>query len=226
MLSNLSYIFMFTGNEPAAPLTNAMREELRPIESQLMLPAVFSAEDLHFLLADPNVMGLRFYPATKDEEDRLLATGVNSARSDIHNRYIRNADNRVGPSGDLFAALEIEATSSIQLDQLTKREAFANANATGFCSVYFSRKSLNEILTETCRGVRIVAVIHDSPHLFKAFTLVAIPLDAAGDEIMINEEVAALRSLAPCPPDCGTPDQYLNPYNINLNISKDPLPAF
>ena len=99
----------------------------------------------------------------------------------------------------------------------------------GYFSVFFSRESIEYFTQiEGCKGLRFIT--HRLTDIFntyiKPLTMSVVAVDDM-DMTIIKEidgfEVAALESLSPCPPDCGDPKRYINPYEVDLDENIFPI---
>jgi len=209
----------FTGLESALALSATARMMER---SDALFEAFFTKEDIMFLLAPANAVGIRLYPASHAVGgNSLVGAGVQADRSDIESRYILSGGQDSNILSESMSKIVIQDNSFMQQQALTTDQH------SGFFSVYFSKSMLEETLNVLdCVGVIFYCSTLELPNqsfLITPLTLTAIPVNASGEMMMVNESAAAFKSLAPCPPDCGDPKHYLNPYLVDLNIGTQPI---
>ena len=194
----------------------------------------FHKDDLVRLLDQENAIGIRFYPGSNQGQDSLIGVGVeidetitgfSNKRVDIEDLFILSGGPAINAeSDDTLSRVAALNNCIAQQNKLTIDDESVpdSEKRSGFFSVFFSREAIQHLLDfQSCAGLRIYChVLEHEDERFqtavKPLTLFAVPVGNFG-QALIQSETAALESLAPCPPDCGDPNKYLNPYNINLN---------
>jgi hypothetical protein len=167
-------------------------------------------------------------------------------RGDIDSFYVLSGgDDKNVPSkliDNLMEKQEIQSDVEALQGSLTEggQNIPEEEHRTGFFSVFFSQDSILHLIgRENCAGLRFFG--HDLLGFFDTKftprTFTAVPVDGNDSQMdpiftTINQsdgtnltiETSAFESLAPCPPDCGDPQRYINPYKVDLNIGVNPLP--
>ncbi|MCB0836756.1 MAG: hypothetical protein KDD99_08865 [Bacteroidetes bacterium] len=212
------------------------RESLLNPSSNNIFKAFFHKNDFEELLNQDGItiVGVRFYPGNNQGNDSLIAVSVfiDSAgqRSDIESVYILSKGSELNDVGGNNLPIDDARINSIlqQVNLTEDKDEDGNElpdaeKRTGFFSVFFSVEALDHLLNiPSCEGLYFYCrtLIKPGDPLLdttvKPLTLVAVAVDDSGESLSSNE-VSALESLAPCPPDCGDPDRYLNHYDIRLN---------
>ncbi|MCB0845588.1 MAG: hypothetical protein KDE26_20200 [Bacteroidetes bacterium] len=236
----------FSGNETCRFVD---ANKIEAISASPILEAFFSINDLISLQMNPAYVGIRLYPATtnggnntilpNEENGSLIAVGVDVNRNDIFTtngtEFVLSGGKEIAPASRLN-----KVTAQNNSDPRQPALTIDGANVpdsekrSGFFSVYFSKFSVNQLLSVPgCAGIRFYChqlENHPDPapkfHTeIKPLTLTAVPVNSNDERLLVETNVFGLESLAPCPPDCGDPERYLNPYDIDLSKGVNPQPS-